>query len=85
MTSPPDTDLSELQAGVEDALLGAEEIARRCGEPDLADVLARVHMLWGIGGVHYAVKLLDRARACLEALREVTDEEGLLTDPAGRE
>ena len=76
MTSPPDTDLSDLQAGVEDALLAAEEIARRSGEHDLADCLARVHMLWGIGGVHYAVKLLDRARdACLEALREVSEKE----------
>lgn len=58
-----------------EALLAAEEIARRSGEEDLAECLARLEMLWAIGGLNYAVRLLDRARdACLEALREVTDE-----------
>lgn len=77
-------DALSLEAGVEDALLAAEDVARRSNEPKLADCLARLHMLWSIGGIAYAVKLLDRARdACLEALREVTDEEGLTGKPGG--
>ena len=79
-----EADALSLEGGVEDALLAAEDIARRSNEPQLADCLARLEVLWSIGGVAYALKLLDRARdSVLEALREVTDEEGLTGKPGG--
>jgi hypothetical protein len=79
-----EADALSLSDGVEDALLAAEDIARRSGEPLLADCLARLEAIWNIGGVQYALDLLNRARdAALEALREVTDEEGLTE--AGKE
>lgn len=94
MPTPPDqltddeaaklADALSLEAGVEDALLAAEDIARRSNEPELADCLARLEVLWSIGGVRFALALLNRARdSALEALREVTDEEGLTGKPGG--
>jgi hypothetical protein len=66
----------DLEEGVTEALYAAEDTARRAGEEALAECLARLEMLWAIGGLVYAVRLLDRARdACLQALRKVTDEE----------
>jgi len=67
-------DKLSLEVGVEDALLAAEATARSAGLVELGEVLARVHMLWSIGGIRYARALLDRARdSALEALKETTD------------
>ncbi len=55
-------DALSLEAGVEDALLAAEDIASRSNEPELADCLARLEVLWNLGGIHFALKLLDEAR-----------------------
>lgn len=66
-------DALSLADSVEDALLAAEAAARSGGDVELAEVLARVHMLWAIGGngIRYARALLDRARdSVLEALTE---------------
>lgn len=77
-------DALSLEASVEDALLAAEDIARRSNEPELADCLARLEVLWNIGGVRYALALLNRARdSAMEALTAVTDEEGLTAGPVG--
>jgi len=64
-----------LEDAVTDALIAAEDIARRCNEPALAETLARLQMLWAIGGIKATLALLDQARdSVLAALREVTDE-----------
>jgi hypothetical protein len=73
--TPEEQDALDLEEGVTEALLNAEDIARRCRETELADCLARLQVIWAIGGAASLLVLLDRARdACLEALREVTDE-----------
>ena len=77
-------DALSLEAGVEDALLAAEATARSGGEPELADCLARLEVMWNMGSVRYALALLNRARdSALEALTAVTDEEGLTAGPVG--